>query len=608
MSAGHKLTVALEVQGPVFSAATGKPKFGLDATQARSGDKPILPGSHIKGHLRHVFEQAKTEGVPGIDDDWIVFWFGKPSGSVGNTGSGSFQAASGHLSVGDLTAEASGDGVVTRIAIDEGRGSVRDGMMQFVEAPWTYGETVKFKGELNLWGATTESCRNQLLANLAWAFQLIPAVGAFKTAGFGQLKGVVLGGTWSPLPVATGASGAKAFENAGGADLQLRPLKPFLVWSYSHSGNFFAGDRIIPGQVLKAVAARWLYDRGLLKNKKDKDLFARLIFRHAHPVPRSAPGTPRPISIPLSIYKVDDGKEPVFADVLENPAYFRGYAAMATVTFKPDWKDLPQKLAARYGPRVMPRRDSRTRTAVDNNVAADEQLFTQVGVDPNGCIWRGQILIPPDAASDERNAMAALIAALAGTSLGLGKTKAPMEWKPEPLTKQPTADKHESGWRVVLQTPACLHGPHDSRCNTGDSMVALRADYEAYWSQVLDGAGRLVDFMARQRLAGGYLARRYPVPSNGYEPYLLTEEGSVFLIEECKSGLPNRLRAFSTTGLPLGPGWQQRNWTNHPFLPEAGWGEVWISDESPIPADEPQADGGEMEQEQGETPASGARS
>ena len=339
--------------------------------------------------------------------------------------------------------------------------------------------------------------------------------------------------------------------------------------------------------MLKAVAARWLADRNLLAGKEE--MLARLVFRHAHPVPAEEPEIPRPIAMPLSIYRVDDGKAPVFLDALENEGEFLGYASLGTVSFEPDWKALPEALAD-YKPRAEPRRDNRTRTAVEDGLAADEQLFTRAAVDPVDCVWRGQVLIPPDAGAEDRQTMAGLVAALAGTSLGLGKTKAAMDWMPTPLTERPDAARHASGWRVVLQTPACLHGPHETRSAERDPMTALRADYEAYWLAVLGGAGRLVDFMARQRLAGGYLARRYPVvDGDGYEPYLLTEPGSIFLIEatgDSASGkLADRLATLAVMGLPLGPGWPEdrRDWRRHPFLPEAGWGEVRISDEPPVP-------------------------
>ena len=185
--------------------------------------------------------------------------------------------------------------------------------------------------------------------------------------------------------------------------------------------------------------------------------------------------------------------------------------------------------------------------------------------------------------------MADLLSEFAGTSFGLGKTKAAMDWRPAPLRRSPTAAKHASGWRVVLQTPACLHGPHATRSSEREPVTALRADYEAYWYDVLDGTGRLVEFMAQQRLVGGYIARRYPVADGaGYEPYLLTEPGSIFLIEaagpHAEDDMAARLAAFAVAGIPLGSAWPEdrRNWRRHPFLPEAGWGEVRISDSSPI--------------------------
>ena len=587
MSAGHELALDLEVLGPILSQATGKPKFGLDATQARIHGKPILPGSHVKGQLRHIFEQASATSVPDIDETWIARWFGKPSARAGEPEESGFKPECGLLAITDLAADSSEDGAITRIAIDENRGSVRQGMMQVVEAPWTYGQKAVFRGKIRVQGNTDEKERDDLRNSLAWAFQLIPAVGAFKTAGFGRLEGATFGDAWKELPALETTVDPDVVK-ARGVDLQLVPDAPFLVWSSLHSGNFFAGDTTIPGQVLKAVAARWLADRNLL-TPDNGSLLARLIFRHAHPVPCTEPNTPRPVAMPLSIYKFDDGTNQEFFDALERPHDLPIDAAFGTITFAPDWKEQPKELAV-YWPRAEPCRDSRTRTKVKDGLAEDEQLFTQAAVDPIGCVWRAQVLIPPDADAKEQEAMAGLLAALDGTSLGLGKTKAALDWKPEPLKEKPTAKKHESGWRVVLQTLTCMHGPHGTRSKDPDPATALRTDYQAYWSHALGGDGCLVDFMARQRLAGGYLARRYPV-SAGYEPYLLTEPGSIFLVEavagkECD--LAERLAALAVTGLPLGSGWQEGrdDWKHHPFRPEAGWGEVLISGEPPVPKGE----------------------
>ena len=317
MSAGHELAFALQVRGPVLSQATAEPTFGFDANHARADGRFILPGSHVKGHLRHVFEQADAVGTPGIDYAWIVRWFGKPSGKAGDSSESRFEPESGQLSFSDLVANTSKCGAITRIAVDEDRGGARRGMMQVVEAPWNYGETAIFEGKMRLQGVTTEQDRVHLRDSLAWAFRLIPAVGAFKTAGFGRLDSAKLAKTWNTLPVTNIAIDVDAILEAGGVDLHLTPHEPFLVWSQLHSGNFYAGDTVIPGQVLKAVAARWLADRGLLSGKED--MLARLVFRHAYPVSDREPETPRPIALPLSICMIDDGKRTDYSRCSRKP-------------------------------------------------------------------------------------------------------------------------------------------------------------------------------------------------------------------------------------------------------------------------------------------------
>ena len=238
MSAGYELALALKVRGPILSQATGEPRFGLDAAQIRAGGRPIMPGSHVKGHLRQVFEQARVAGVPGIDDCWIGRWLGRPSGRVSEPGGSRFEPENGLLTFSDLVADSAKCGAITRVAIDEERGGVRQGMMQVVEAPWAYGETVIFRGKARLHGVARENDREHLRQSLAWAFQMIPAVGAFKTAGFGRLEKATMAETWETLPAMDTAIDADAIVAAGGADLRLIPHEPFLVWSSFHGGNF----------------------------------------------------------------------------------------------------------------------------------------------------------------------------------------------------------------------------------------------------------------------------------------------------------------------------------------------------------------------------------
>ena len=602
------LPLTLRVEGPVISQDSAAPVFGLDTVALMDDGKAVLPGSQIKGLLREVFALAIKEEAPGLCGDWLSQWFSTESGAIDDTNATSYEPATGRLFLTDLTAEPERkDLAITRVAVDDERGGVQEGMLQVIEAPWGYGDIAEFAGQVRVLGKVDAATLDRLKDRLDWAFKLIPAVGAFKTAGFGRLLSAELG-RWTPLSPRPSEAGeapgigdaidgsrvtVDAILETGGVDFVLRPTEPFVVWPVSFGGNFFAGDATIPGQVLKAVAARWLGDRGLLDGQEENDALAGLVFRHARPVPENASDAPRPAEIPLSVYHGVNVAEDHTGDALdypEGPKDFDVYRDLFTMAFQPDWKGVPAGLAQAYGHGEQPGRVTRTRTAIDaKGVAVDEQLFTHAAVDPEGFVWRAPVLIPPGAEPLLSRKMAWLLASLDGTSLGLGKTKVPLIWTPRLLDFKSSAAPRGAIWRVVLQTPACLHGPARTCSTHEDPMAALRQDYDAYWKGVLGGDVRLVDFMARQRLAGGYLARRHPVaPTVGFEPYLLTEPGSIFVLATqngaSASKIGRKLEEVAVVGLPLSNRWpaERRDWSKHPFLPEAGWGEVRIYGEDPL--------------------------
>ena len=590
MSRARTLSLELTVQGPFISQDVSAGVFGIDTALMRNDQGAvILPGTQMKGLLRQVFKQALDAGAPGLDLKWIKRWFGSESGSLAKEQDGNrttphdYQPDPGQLLFSDLCADAAADkgrGPLTRVQVDDDRGSVAEGMLQVVEAPWTYGDTITFAGTISALGTGCDADLAILRTRLNWALAMIPAVGAFKTAGFGRLKCASLGKDWSAGdPLQSGD--VDAIRAAGGASFELTPQSPFLVEARSFGGNYFAGDAIIPGQVLKAVAARWLTDHGLLPEKDDA--LAGLVFRHAHPVLADAPSPVRPMVPPLSLYSWREGEGFQVADYFDEPEAFEILSDSATFAFSPDWKPIPLSVEAAY-PRENPPRSVRTRTAVtEKGVAEDAHLFSYAAVEPARYQWLSEAIIPPDADADTAQDMAVLLSALNGEIRGLGKTKASVAWRTQPLKPRPTASKRGESWRVVLQTPACLHGPSASRPDTGDPIADLQAIYEGYWRYVLSEPDVTVRFIARQHLAGGYLGLRYPISRDGYEPYVLTNLGSVFVLAGPDT-MAAKLERFALCGLPLGPGWPpgQVHWKHHPFLPEAGWGEVSISGEDPL--------------------------
>lgn len=599
------LKLTLHLEGPFVSQDRGASVFGTDTQTLKNNQgKIIVPGSQIKGLLREIFEAAICEGaLGGKEGKWLKVWFGTGSGNIEETES-HFEPKTGRLFVSDLVAKCPKNSheTITRIQVDSERGSVSEGMLQVIEAPFGYGEKIEFTGKIRIMGNVSQKELDSIRDHLICAFNFIPAVGAFKTAGFGRLKGCEIVELPSNQQQQSKVNSpvVEDFQKVG-AQLILTPKEPFVVWSRSFGGNFFAGDSEIPGQVLKAIAARWLADRGILKDD-NKDAFARLVFRHARPFPEDC-HLQDASKIPLSIYRVFEVSNSKISpqlvhlgDCLHECSEFDVWSECGEIKFAPDWKphaqdqtqELEKELAKTY-PRCsrQPKGVTRTRTSIGlGGCAEDGQLFTYSAVDPQSFKWFSKVFIPNDICDNTRSQMAELLKALSGTSLGLGKTKAPLKWSSCPLKEGdvPQADQTGDVWRVILQTPACLHGPSGSYSTEEnlDPKEALRKDYETYWEEVL-GVKVKLKFMAQQRLAGGYLSRRYPIISeSGLASYLLTKPGSIFVLEALdkndREKIQKQLDKIAVMGLPLSDAWNgQCCWTSHPFLPTSGWGEVRIA-------------------------------
>jgi len=174
----------------------------------------------------------------------------------------------------------------------------------------------------------------------------------------------------------------------------------------------------------------------------------------------------------------------------------------------------------------------------------------------------------------------------------LGKTKASVkaDWQ----EKESIGAKYASDttlrdglWIITLQTPALICDV--KQLNEASGEAELRAAYEAAWDDLSEGLLRLDYYFAGQHLAGGkYLHMRF---QNGkpYNPFFLTDAGSVFILSPT-DGNEQRAAAkvedWLSHGLPL-PNWAveryNRNstpgshWTNCPYIPENGYGEIAVN-------------------------------
>jgi hypothetical protein len=253
--------------------------------------------------------------------------------------------------------------------------------------------------------------------------------------------------------------------------------------------------------------------------------------------------------------------------------------------FSVDWKDLEWTSAKKAMNIETPKSELRVRTAIDVDSwrAAEHQLFAYYLVIPGDLEWRTVLDLSRVNESD-RPAVMGCLKSLFGIGLyGIGKTKARASVTCSDHT--PVEAKPNSGdprtWVVTLQTPALLASFRDSAI--GMDTDAMAKAYANAWSKLSYKALKLKRYYSRESLAGGgYIKNRFR-SSDPYNPFLLTEAGSVFVLEakvgkeKTASGL---LTCWMRHGLPLPEKVKQsygEEWARNPYLPENGYGEIAVN-------------------------------
>lgn len=236
-----------------------------------------------------------------------------------------------------------------------------------------------------------------------------------------------------------------------------------------------------------------------------------------------------------------------------------------------------------------PQTDLRVRTEIESSRgrAAENQLFAYDLILPAGFAWHAKIELPDDLSdTDVREVEGQLRGILAAGLRGIGKTKARADVdicseSPNPVFETSNAPLDGDLYVLTLQSPALLCDPFDIR--RASSQEVLENAYKRIWeddNRVSNGAFELVRYFAKQSLAGGYLTHRFQI-GRPYNPFLLTEPGSVFVLRAKElDKAAERVEHFIRWGLPL-PEWAVVRYGNHwktcPFRPEDGFGEVVVN-------------------------------
>ena len=560
----HLFTVTLKITGPILTRDSNPAGYGVDAPFFARDGKLRLPGPLVEGKLREAFAELATANA--ITAARIVELMGA------QTATGDFAPARGLLHFGDFECDKAPDAgrLRYRVSIDADSRAAKEQMLQILESPFASGETATFTGTAiaHVSDDEAEKIRGHLTLGFRWVRQL----GAARTVGFGTLQSATV----------TAAPAEKPGSNVADCTallLRITPEAPFCFSEHRPRDNVMTSSEEIPGAaILGCLAARLTAD--------DKAWFDKVTVTHAFPAASGA--TQRPMRTPLTVAassKTPDGKSRWLDFAAQSQACLLDDRAPA---FRMDWKADDYAVDAETFGWKKPDRELRVRTAIDpeTRAAKDGKLFSQELIRPGGCKWFARADF--SACANPIEAMRKFRLLLGGELTQLGKTKAHAT-----VVAKPWDDAHrhiasqtaarDDKWIVVLQTPAVLCDPR--LVGGPGKAAALAGAYAAAWYDISDGALKLEHFHARQHLAGGeYLWQRFQ-GGNSYNPWLLTDAGSVFVLSG-GADAEKLIADWLARGLPI-PKWAEQlyagekadgaHWSRNPYIPQNGYGEIAVN-------------------------------
>lgn len=577
----HRLRLRLQLRAPFLFKSGQSLPLGLDAaTLENQQGQALIPGTHLRGHLRHALEEFAHHGA--LPANWIDTWFGHESpgdsGDAPARGRLDFDAywtatiagATGlpreqwfSLPSASFSAQSA---TRYRVRIDDSTGTADPGALQLIGQTHAAGTVVTFEGYIGADGATEAELKDVehwLHKALAW----IPALGALKGIGFGQVHQVEL----KREPVALAE--LRLPERVDGAlALSFQLDRPYCFGARALESNRFESVPYVPGGALRGALFEWC-QRVVAGTQDAKD--ASLILQHAqqlHIRHAWASGETRtPAVIPESAVYVDDALVDASVAPWNQPFIVKRGQHAKVPAFPVDWKSEWGRFAEAHG-HLNPPTWTEVRTAIDPErlSAAENKLFSydaRLASDGKApYTFRTEIRLD-GAPADEL--WAALARVLPRALKRLGKTEARAIGIS--LAAAPAPEPVPETGRVVLclQSDALLgqraFGPMADE-------HALRQAYREYFLQHSEQALDLVDLYINQKLAGGaYFRNRYWRHEPAYRARLLTKAGSVFVFEPKTEAATATLRRWLDYGLPPA---EAEDWRQNPYLRANGYGEV----------------------------------
>ncbi len=597
------LTINLTLTGPIVTQSSAPGSWGLDLVAARNAEEKLyLPGTLLVGNLRQAWQELK-DAVSG--EHWfkpeIDKWLGLRNE---NDVPKAKQLYFSDLIYQDELVKKGSD-ALNRIKIDVERGAVDKHQLVLIESPFLTGKEYGFTGTLHFF-ATNETEIDIIIrhvkAGLNWTAQL----GAMRSTGYGRIKridySIIKAVLQKPDPQ------IKTFNDKRG--IVIRPLYPFCITGRPVADNLFESQAIIPGgAILGAIATTWNQLLGNCDGKINSDIgdaqwpMLKKYFSHvriSHALPSTEIGV-RPITLPLSLVKLS-GDDTLYDVIqLDGPSLINNEAP----AFAVDWKDDANTLYD-YGWPCLRRKDYgwpqvtkelRTRTRIDPETlrSAENDLFSYEQVVPGILNWNAELDLSLIKDETDRNTVFNELQSLLSQGIAaLSKTKTPasIEFLLSPMGATRTSNTsaiNGKQWIVTLQTDTLLGAPRDLDESSGQT--ELTTMYENAWDDLSDKKLKLVRYFARQRLSGGNYRRSvFQAAKNDYRPWLLTEAGSVFLLETAEGASEmdgeDLIKKWLSQGLPLKGLVLEyygidpeinKQWQDCPFIAQNGYGEIAVN-------------------------------
>lgn len=578
-----RITVALKAPWLIHGSAPGS--YGLDAVQlCGPNGARILPGTLLVGRLRETWNELRTvlgEEVPDPEQ-----WFGKEAGDQ-------MAPHRSRLWVDDLFEKPRDGGTpywpAVRVGLSDETGAGDDGMLQFIEQKEPPGTQVHFEG---IWRAVctqeeSHALRHAIGKGLSWHTQL----GALRNVGFGELvsvaveEGLPTQQALTPEQIKAFVHGEPTGDQRASRGLLLRFRQPLCVSTKTINGNTFVSGDVVPGSAIKGALSTLLSAQG----KDIPKWFDAMRITHALP----AHGMTRPAPLPLSLVaqKVGDAWR-IFDAIDSETALGDGRA----LPYQSDWKDPAFAAASESQDRGQTRRHLRVRTAIEGGRAKDNHLFAYDCVlaspDEKGRLthWLAHVDLGLEDAPEHWEELADIVAH--GALGPIGKTDAFAELQLLPVLEStwPSRLPDSAELTVLLVSDALLFATPQVTGHTSASPINIHTIYESAFrdmaAQCLGGLSpdlSLLSFHATQRLAGGRYLHGRRMKKTTYQPYVLSEAGSVFRLKFKDTAQANRVaQAWLDRGLPLPKAVADEHdadWKSNTYIPQNGWGEVLVNPE-----------------------------